>query len=101
MSCPVAVLRLDEKTTSRPSLRTLGWMSLAVGWLSSATGQDIYTATREPGGGWSEPANLGAPVNTSAAETRPSLSWHAEQLLFGRAPGPEGMSDIYVATRER
>ena len=22
-----------------------------------------------------------------------------ETLLFGRAPGPEGMSDIYVSTR--
>ena len=38
-------------------------------------------------------------VNTAAAETRPSLSGWADRLLFGRAPGPEGMSDIYVSTR--
>ena len=48
---------------------------------------------------WSAPVNLGPAVNTAASESRPSLSWHAEQLLFGRAPGPEGNSDIYVSTR--
>ncbi len=37
-------------------------------------------------------------MNTNAAETRPSLSRDGSQLLFGRAPGPEGMSDIYLAT---
>lgn len=69
--------------------------------------QDLYVATRshvdEP---WSAPVNLGSAVNTSAAETRPSLSWHASQLLFGRAPGVEGttlpiQSDIYVSTRDK
>jgi hypothetical protein len=68
----------------------------------TAGGQDIWTSWRssvdEP---WSEPVNVGAGVNSAAGETRPSLSWNAQQLLFGRAPGPEGMSDIYVATRDR
>jgi hypothetical protein len=63
-------------------------------------GQDIYVSTRastdDP---WSTPVNLGDAVNTSAAESRPSLSWDAHTLLFGRAPGPEGMSDIYISTR--
>ena len=62
-------------------------------------GQDIYVATRGPRDPWSAPTNLGAAVNTSGAETRPSLSRDARTLLFGRAPGPEGMSDIYVSTR--
>jgi WD40-like Beta Propeller Repeat len=65
-------------------------------------GQDIWTSTRastdEP---WSAPVNLGAAVNTGAAESRPSLSWDAQTLLFGRAPGPEGMSDIYMTTRSK
>lgn len=64
-------------------------------------GQDIYVSTRhnvdDP---WSAPVNLGAAVNTAAGETRPSLSWDAQTLLFGRAPGPEGMSDLYLATRD-
>jgi hypothetical protein len=63
-------------------------------------GQDIYVSTRastdDP---WSAPLNLGDAVNTGAAESRPSLSWDAHTLLFGRAPGPEGMSDIYISTR--
>lgn len=62
--------------------------------------QDIYVSTREstqeP---WGAPVNLGDAVNTAAAESRPSLSWDAHTLLFGRAPGPEGMSDIYLSTR--
>ena len=65
-------------------------------------GQDIWVATRgRLHDSWSVPVNLGPSVNTAAAETRPSLSWQARTLLFGRAPGPEGMSDIFVATRER
>jgi hypothetical protein len=64
-------------------------------------GQDIWSATRASvDAPWSAPVNLGAAVNTGAAETRPSLSWDARSLLFGRAPGPEGMSDIYLSTRE-
>jgi hypothetical protein len=50
---------------------------------------------------WSTAVNLGDAVNSGEGETRPSLSWDARTLLFGRAPGPEGMSDIYIATRER
>ena len=65
-------------------------------------GQDMYTATQEMcriRGRLRSTSATG--VNTAAGETRPSFSWHAETLLFGRAPGPEGMSDIYLATREK
>jgi WD40-like Beta Propeller Repeat len=72
-----------------------------------AGGQDIWTATRgsadDP---WSAPVNLGGSVNTSLGESRPSFSWDAEQLLFGRAgpsgtgEGGTGASDIYVTTRD-
>jgi hypothetical protein len=71
-------------------------------------GQDIWSATRasvaDP---WSEPVNLGSNVNTALGESRPSLSWDAQQLLFGRAgppgtgEGDTGMSDIYVSTRDK
>jgi hypothetical protein len=64
--------------------------------------QDVYVSTRDGiGDPWSTPVNLGTSVNTAASETRPSLSWKALTLLFGRAPGPEGMSDIYVSTRDK
>jgi hypothetical protein len=63
-------------------------------------GQDIYVATREStDDSWSAPVNLGDAVNTGAGESRPWLSWDARTLLFGRAPGGEGMSDIYISSR--
>jgi hypothetical protein len=69
-----------------------------------ATGStfDIYTATRasidEP---FSTPVNL-TEVNTSdRGETRPSFSWDGLTLHFGRNPGPEGGSDIFVTTRQK
>jgi len=63
-------------------------------------GQDIWASTRTAiGEPWGAPTNLGAAVNTTAGETRPSLSWDARTLLFGRAPGPEGSSDVFVTTR--
>jgi hypothetical protein len=71
-------------------------------------GQDVYVATRDStADSWSAPVNLGAGVNSTAGETRPSLSWQGEQLLFGRAgpvgtgEGGTGASDIYVTTREK
>jgi hypothetical protein len=63
-------------------------------------GQDVWVATRaRVANPWSTPVNLGVAVNTAAGETRPSLSWNAQTLLFGRAPGPEGIGDIYISTR--
>ena len=70
--------------------------------------QDIWVATRANGGsGWSQPVNLvnagdaSQQVNTSASETRPSLSWHGDTLYFGRAPAAGGPSDVYLTTREK
>lgn len=65
-------------------------------------GQDIWSATRKSvNGPWSAPVNLGSAVNTAANETRPSLSWHATTLYFGRAPGLPVTADIFVTARER
>ncbi|HEX6714583.1 MAG TPA: hypothetical protein VF066_14410, partial [Thermoleophilaceae bacterium] len=62
--------------------------------------QDIYVSTRESTDDpWSAPENVGTGVNTNASETRPSLSWDAHTLLFGRAPGLPITSDIYISTR--
>jgi hypothetical protein len=71
-------------------------------------GPDIWSATRASvDDAWSTPVNLGPNINTGFGESRPSLSWDAQQLLFGRAgpvgtgEGGTGSSDIYVATREQ
>jgi hypothetical protein len=63
-------------------------------------GQDVYVSTRESvDDPWSTPLNLGPAMNTALGETRPSLSRNAKTLYFGRAPGPEGMSDISSTPR--
>lgn len=66
-------------------------------------GNDLWVATRatlsEP---WSAPVNLGAPINTSAAEQRGGTYAGGTRLLFfsGR-PGGLGGLDLYEATRTR
>ncbi len=67
-------------------------------------GNDIYVSTRpSTSAPWSTPVNLGANVNSSASETRPSLSWDGTELFFGsnRAESEAASSDIYVVTRAR
>jgi WD40-like Beta Propeller Repeat len=98
---PVSELNDATANDIQPNVRADG---LEVVFSSNRAGtlgaQDIWVATRSTlTAPWSAPVNLGSVVNTAAAETRPSLSQNGNQLLFGRAPGPEGSSDIYVTTR--
>lgn len=100
---PVAGLNDGTANDIQPNVRKDGlevvFSSNRAGGLG---GQDIWTSTRESlGDPWSPPVNLGGAVNGAGNETRPSLSWNATELLFGRAPGPEGMSDIYLSTRAK
>jgi WD40-like Beta Propeller Repeat len=102
-AAPIAELNDAAANDIQPNVRKDG---REVVFSSNRTGtlgaQDIWVSTRQsvhhP---WSAPVNLGSAVNTAAAESRPSLSKKARTLLFGRAPGPEGSSDIYVATRTK
>jgi hypothetical protein len=80
----------------------------------SADGQYIfYTACNRPGAkgscdlflskldgsSWSEPINLGAPVNTASWESQPSLSFDGKVLYFSsNRPGGYGESDIWYTT---
>src|SRR4029453_8820045 len=69
---------------------------------TASGGQDLWVATRPgPNGPWSTPANIGGNVNSTANETRPSLSWDGTTLYFGRAPGMPVTADSFVTTRER
>jgi hypothetical protein len=102
-AAPVPELNDGAANDIQPSVRKDG---LEVVFSSNRTGtlggQDVWSATRESlDDPWSPPVNVGPAVNGIGNETRPSLSWKATRLLFGRAPGPEGMSDIYVSTRAK
>ena len=98
---PVGELNDAAANDIQPNVRADG---LEVVFSSTRTGtiggQDLWVSTRASlTAPWSAPVNLGPAVNTTAGESRPSLSGNGRQLLFGRAPGPEGSSDIYVTTR--
>ena len=97
------VAELNDATANdiQPNVRADG---LEVVFSSNRAGglgaQDIWIATRQRAADpFSAPLNIGTVVNTTAAESRPSFSHDGNQLLFGRAPGPEGSSDIYVTNR--
>ena len=66
-------------------------------------GLDIWTATRASASDpWSAPTNLGAAVNSTANELRPSLSWDGTTLYFGSTrAGGEGSQDLFVTTRSK
>jgi hypothetical protein len=98
---PVAELN-SAANDIQPNVRKDGLEVVFSSNRTGSAGQDIWIARRgDVAAPWGAPEKLGDAVNTAASETRPSLSWDAEQLLFGRSPGPEGMSDIYVSTRSK
>jgi WD40-like Beta Propeller Repeat len=100
---PLAGVNSPTANDGQPNLRRDG---LEIFFFSTRPGglgaQDLYSSTRdsvdEP---WSTPVNLGPLVNSSAPDTRPSLSWDGTTLYFGSGrAGGEGDSDHYVTTRE-
>ncbi len=66
-------------------------------------GLDILTASRETtADDWSTPTNLGPTINTAATEARATLSRDGLTMFFSsNRAGGDGLSDIYVTTREK
>jgi hypothetical protein len=61
---------------------------------------DVWAATRRhQWAPWSQPVNLGAAVNSPAAETRPSLSSDGTILYLGSTRGAS--QDVFTSTRGR
>ncbi len=108
-AAPIAELNDAGANDIQPNVRKDGReLVFSSNRAGGAGGQDIWSATRASvDGPWSAPVNLGPSVNTALGESRPALSWDALQLLFGRAgpsgtgEGGTGLSDIYLATRDR
>ena len=60
---------------------------------------DIYMSVRQKGK-WSEPVNLGNPVNTSSWESQPSVSANGRLLYFtSNRKGGKGKMDIWRAEK--
>ena len=70
---------------------------------ANAFDQDIYVATRpNVHSAWSAPTRIDNPaINTTASETRSSLSADGTRLYFGRKLDGNDPGDVFVATRER
>ena len=66
---------------------------------------DVFVSTRSnPTASWTEPVNLGAPVNTAGGELESAISLDGTILLFsGTASRGSslGRQDIWIATRRR
>jgi Tol biopolymer transport system component len=102
---PSAVAELNTASDdARPNVRKDGreiiFDSTRPGGLG---GPDIWAATRASvNDSWSSPVNLGAAINSTAGETRASLSWDGQTLIFGSArEGGKGSTDIYFSTRQK
>ncbi|MGI8998065.1 MAG: TolB family protein [Pyrinomonadaceae bacterium] len=97
----------DSRPNVRHDGREIVFDSNRPGTFSSLP--DIWTALREStDDDWPEPEHLDAPINSAASETRASLSWDGQTMVFGSTrPGSElganGLpsNDVYVTTREK
>ena len=61
---------------------------------------DIFVTERLPAGRWSEPRNIGHPVNTDRGENYPSCAWNGNLYFFSSWENGLGGCDIYVSRWE-
>jgi Tol biopolymer transport system component len=90
--------------TTRPSIRSDGleifFNSNRPG--SMANSQDLWTATRETVFDvWSEPINLGSPLNTELVDVQPYISSDRSTLFFASNRPGGGPTDLYMSTRTK
>ena len=58
---------------------------------------DIYVTERRPSGGWSQPRNVGFPVNTDLGENYPSVASSENLYFFSCRDDGWGGCDIYIS----
>lgn len=101
---PVNVTELNTASNDmRPNIRYRD--GLEIFFESNRTGalgpNDLYSSTRSATSDtWSAPENLGATVNTTFNEGRPSLSFDGTEMYF-MSNRHDSASDIYVTRRSR
>jgi hypothetical protein len=96
LSDPIAT---DQGPTLRSDGREVFFFSTRPGGIGGA---DLWTSTRrsvhDP---WDPPVNVGAPLNSTAAEQQPSLSSGGRSLFFASSrSGGFGGTDIWMSTRQ-
>ena len=89
--------------TRRPSI---GHNGLEIFFGSERAGipnsQDLWVATRKTVfDAWSDPINLGSPVNSELVDVQPYVSSDRETLFFASNRPGGGPTDIYVSTRTK
>ncbi len=97
----------DNHASVRADGREIFFNSRRLGSILNRGGQpsfDLWAATRRSlHDAWSTPVNLGAPVNSAAAEFHPNVSHDGRTLLFidpsGAVRGGLGGFDIWITTR--
>lgn len=100
----VLVLELSSLgNTRRPSIRHDGreifFGSERPGIPNS---QDLWVATRETVfDAWSEPINLGSPLNSELVDVQPYISSDRETLFFASNRPNGGPTDLYMSTRTK
>ncbi|MCU0370494.1 MAG: tetratricopeptide repeat protein, partial [Bacteroidales bacterium] len=87
----------DAQPSISPDGRVLYFASNREGSMGSS---DIWKTERTPAGGWTEPVNIGAPVNTPAAEMAPFLHYDNQSLFFS-SHGHQGLggADLFRSVR--
>ena len=88
----------ERHPAERPQGRPRGRLLVEPGWRARRPGH-LGRDARALGAPWSAPVNLGGGGQHCGSRDSPLAVQNARQLLFGRAPGPEGIGDIYVSTR--
>jgi Tol biopolymer transport system component len=99
---PIEELNFAGFNTVRPNVSADGREIVFDSDRPSGQGSfDIWTSHRAtPLDAWSAPVNAGTAVNSSAAETRPTLTRTGRQLYFGSTrPNYQGSSDLFTASR--
>lgn len=84
---PVPIKAVNDKLhfLAGPSLSYDGNMLLFTGFIENVTtSEDIYYSRRIDEGNWSEPVNIGPPINTEAYEGFPSISADGNSIYFIR-----------------
>lgn len=101
---PTKVLSLSTASSdARPNVRRDGLEIVFDSDRSGGLGSsDVWTAKRSSTSvDWNPPEPI-PQVNSSAAESRASLSWDGTMLVFGSSrPGGEGATDVYVSQRSK